>query len=394
MRPDSSASARYSVEQSREARAGLVGAQRVVVKIGSALLTRDGAGLDREALAPWVDQMNALDPSVVVVSSGSVAEGMLRLGWKTRPQQLHELQAAAAIGQMGLAQAWETEFKRHNRLTAQVLLTHDDLSNRRRYLNARTTLRTLTRLGVTPVINENDTTATDEIRFGDNDRLAALVANLVEADLLIILTDQLGMFTDNPNTNPNASLISFAHASDTGLDAMVTGPGGLLGRGGMQTKLAAARLAARSGTSTVIASGRVDRVLERVLAGEEIGSLLVSDKERLLARKQWLAGHLQTRGKLTLDAGAVRVLVEQGRSLLAVGVSKVQGTFDSGDMVLCCNEQGAEIARGLINYSSAEATKIAGHSSAKIAELLGYTYAPELIHRDNLVLTDISAQTL
>lgn len=290
-------------------RSKVTGAQRWVVKIGSALLTADGKGLDRKAMAVWVEQMVALHEAgveLVLVSSGAVAAGMSRLGWTSRPSAMHELQAAAAIGQMGLVQAWESSFAEHDRHTAQILLTHDDLSDRKRYLNARSTLRALVELKVIPVINENDTVVTDEIRFGDNDTLAALVANLVEADLLVILTDRDGMFDADPRNNPDARLIYEARADDPALDAVAGGTGGALGRGGMQTKLRAARLAARSGAHTIIVGGRLERVLDRLKAGERIGTLLSPERGMLAARKQWLAGHLQTRGTLVLDAGPWR----------------------------------------------------------------------------------------
>lgn len=307
-------------------RSKVTGAQRWVVKIGSALLTADGKGLDRNAMGVWVEQMVALHEAgveLVLVSSGAVAAGMSRLGWTARPSAMHELQAAAAIGQMGLVQAWESSFAEHGRHTAQILLTHDDLSDRKRYLNARSTLRTLVELGVVPVINENDTVVTDEIRFGDNDTLAALVANLVEADLLVILTDRDGMFDADPRNNPEAQLIYEARADDPALDAVAGGTGGALGRGGMQTKLRAARLAARSGAHTVIVGGRIERVLAR-LKGERLGTLLSPERGMLAARKQWLAGHLQTRGTLVLDDGAVAALAKDQKSLLPVGVKLVR----------------------------------------------------------------------
>jgi len=371
-------------------RADLRQSRRWVVKIGSALLTADGAGLDREAIRAWVAQMLALRArsiELVLVSSGAVAEGMQRLGWTRRPHTLHELQAAAAVGQMGLVQAYESNFQQHGVHTAQVLLTHDDLSNRQRYLNARNTLRTLLDLGVLPVVNENDTVVTDEIRFGDNDTLAALVANLVEADALVILTDQAGLFDRDPRRHADAKLLHEAQAADPSLDAMVGGAAGSLGRGGMLTKLRAARLAARSGAGTVIASGREPRVLERIAEGERLGTLLLPEQETQAARKQWLAGHLQLRGRLVLDAGAVKVLCESGRSLLPVGVTAVEGDFDRGEVVACVDETGREIARGLVNYDADEARRIMGRPSRELESILGYVGEPELIHRDNLVLT-------
>jgi glutamate 5-kinase len=370
-------------------RSDIVSGRRWVVKIGSALLTADGRGLDRDALTAWVGQMAARidgELELVLVSSGAVAEGMSRMGWSARPQSLHELQAAAAIGQMGLVQAWESAFQRHGRHTAQVLLTHEDLSDRRRYLNARSTLRTLVELGVVPVVNENDAVANDELRFGDNDTLAALVANLVEADLLVLLTDQDGLFDSDPRGNPDARLIDEARVDDAALDGMAGGSTGGLGRGGMATKLRAARLAARSGTPTVIASGRHADVLAEIAAGKAVGTLLTPVQGAEAARKRWLAGQLQVRGRLVLDAGAVRVLRDSGRSLLAVGVQSVEGHFERGEVVACVGPDGREVARGLVNYGAAEARRIQGRPSSEIASILGYVDDEELIHRDNLVL--------
>ncbi len=322
---------------------------------------------------------------MVLVSSGSVAEGMTRLGWKTRPEEVHKLQAAAAVGQMGLVQAYERAFAQHQRNTAQILLTHDDLSDRKRYLNARTTLRTLLDMGVVPVINENDTVVTDEIKFGDNDTLGALVANLVEADLLVILTDQQGLFTADPRSNPDAKLIAEGQASDPCYAAMAGG-GGALGRGGMITKVRAATLAARSGADTLIVGGRIDNVITRLRAGEVLGTLLLADKERDAARKQWLAGHLQSHGELTLDAGAVKALRDSGRSLLPIGVIAAQGKFERGQLVICKDEQGAVVAKGLVNYSHKDAARILRTPTAQIEQALGYIAEPEIIHRDNLVV--------
>ncbi len=363
---------------------------RWVIKIGSSLLTNDGQGLAIDAIDSWVEQMAALRAAgheVLLVSSGAVAEGMTRLGWTRRPHALHDLQAAAAVGQMGLIQAYESRFKTYGLHTAQVLLTHDDLANRQRYLNARSTLRTLLALGVIPVVNENDTVTTEEIRFGDNDTLAALVANLVEADLLIFLTDQQGMFDSDPRNNPAAGLISEAQADDLSLETMAAATGGALGRGGMLTKVRAARRAARSGALTMIVPGRDDNVLQRIAADDTLGTRLYPTREPLAARKQWLAGQLQVRGRLQLDEGASRVLHTSGSSLLPVGVVAVEGHFDRGDLVACIDPDGREIARGLVNYNTADAARIAGQASNRIEELLGYIDEPELIHRDNLVLT-------
>jgi glutamate 5-kinase len=363
--------------------------RRWVIKIGSALLTDNGRGLAVGAIDDWVGQIVALRKQgreILLVSSGAVAEGMTRLGWSRRPHALHELQAAAAIGQMGLIQAYESRFQRYGLHTAQVLLTHDDLADRQRYLNSRSTLRTLLRLGVVPVVNENDTVATEEIRFGDNDTLAALVANLVEADLLVLLTDQAGMYDRDPRKDAHAALLSEAQAGDVALEAMAGDAGGTLGRGGMLTKVRAAARAARSGTLTVIASGKEDKILQRLAAGETPGTRLFPARAPLAARKQWLAGRLQVRGRLTLDQGAIDVLRAAGRSLLPVGVTRVEGDFERGDLVVCHSPGGEEVARGLVNYNAGESRRIIGHPSHRIEEILGYVDEPELIHRDNLVL--------
>ncbi len=363
--------------------------KRCVIKIGSALLTNDGAGLNKSGIATWVAQIANLRKQaieVVLVSSGAVAEGMCRLGLTKRPESLHELQAAAAVGQMGLIQSYESAFTQYDLHTAQVLLTHDDLSNRQRYLNARNTVRSLLDLGVVPIINENDTVVTDEIRFGDNDTLAALVANLIEADYLIILTDQNGLFDKNPREHKDAKLISEASANDNSLATMADGGAGTFGRGGMATKVSAAKLAARSGTSTLIAAGNEKNIIQRLFSSEEIGTLLYAEHNPVTARKQWLAGHLQIKGQLILDDGAVKKLCESGSSLLAVGVREVQGDFSRGEIVSCMTSDGKEIARGLVNYNSLDAEKIKGKSSSTIESILGYVDDAELIHRDNLVL--------
>ncbi len=368
--------------------------RRWVVKIGSALLTNEGSGLDYDAIRLWVKQMAGLITSegsnqpieIVLVSSGAVAEGMKRLNWAERPDSVYKLQAAAAVGQMGLIQAYESQFQKHKLHTAQILLTHDDLSNRTRYLNARSVLLKLITLGIVPVVNENDTVVTDEIRFGDNDTLAALVANLIDADLLVILTDQQGMFNSDPRQNPQAKLLTEVDALAPELDGMAGDSKGVLGRGGMATKLRAARLAARSGAATIIASGKEDNVLSRIYLGESIGTLLMANHAPLVARKQWLAGHLQMKGELVLDNGAATVLKDKGSSLLAVGVKDVIGQFNRGDMVVCVDESGYEVARGLINYNSDEAMKIKGYATSKISGILGYVDEPELIHRDNLIV--------
>jgi glutamate 5-kinase len=371
-------------------RGRLPGFRRWVVKIGSALLTDEGRGLDMDGIHAWVRSVAALraqGKEVLLVSSGSVAEGMSRLGWRKRPSAVYELQAAAAVGQMGLVRAYESAFQEFGLHTAQILLTHEDLADRRRYLNARSTLTRLLELGVVPVVNENDTVATDEIRFGDNDNLAALVTNLVDAEALIILTDQAGLCESDPRKDPNAAVIREERVDAAKLNQMASATGGALGRGGMYTKLQAARRAAASGAHTVIASGREPDVLTRVCAGEDLGTLLVPGDSHLVARKQWLAGHVQVRGRLTLDAGAVQVLREAGRSLLPIGVTAVSGEFRRGEIVGCVDPEGIEVARGLVNYGAQEARSIMGHPSDKIAECLGYVDEPELIHRDNLVLS-------
>ncbi|WP_295804103.1 glutamate 5-kinase [uncultured Microbulbifer sp.] len=371
------------------ARQQLSTSKRWVIKIGSALLTDNGRGVNRAAIHNWAGQIGALRRQgieVLLVSSGAVAAGMDRLGWRKRPESIHQLQAAAAIGQSHLVQVYEHAFGQCDCRTAQILLDHDDLSNRTRYLNARSTLKTLLSLGAVPIINENDTVVTDEIRFGDNDTLAALVANLVEADALLILTDADGLFTEDPRDNPAAELVREASATDARLVAMAGGSRSGLGRGGMATKVRAAQLAARSGARTVIVGGGMDAVIERVVAGEDLGTLLLPEADPLTARKRWLAGQLQVRGRLVLDSGAERALREQGKSLLSVGVKSVEGRFQRGELVSCCSEAGAEIARGLVNYDSCEALRIQGQPSERIAELLGYRDDEELIHRDNLIL--------
>jgi len=367
----------------------LANSKRWVIKIGSSLVTDDGRGLDTAAIKSWTEQIAQLrkhNKEIILVSSGAVAEGMVRLNWETRPDALHELQAAAAVGQMGLVQTYESRFKEYGILSAQILLTHDDLSDRKRYLNARSTLRSLLDLGVIPIINENDTVATDEIRFGDNDTLAALVANLVEADALIILTDQQGLFSEDPRKNPDAEFISTGMANDAKLHRMASSSGGVLGQGGMSTKLSAAQRAARSGTATLISSGRSEDALLKILENKAPGTLLLPDDEPMAARKQWLAGHLKVSGKLVLDKGASEVLLSSGKSLLAVGVTSVSGNFVRGEMVACINHEGKKIAHGLVNYNAIEAAKISGKSSTEIEAALGYIDEAELIHRDNLVL--------
>ena len=374
---------------SLEVRAKLATAKRWVIKIGSALLTNDGQGLHRAAIESWVAQIVGLQRQgceVVLVSSGAVAEGLLRLKWTQRPTELHKLQAAAAVGQMGVIQTYESCFSQHGIHTAQILLTHDDLSSRNRYLNARSTLRTLLNLNVVPIVNENDTVATDEIRVGDNDTLGGLVTNLIEADVLVILTDQQGLFERDPRIDPAASLVQQGYAGDPRLDAMAGSTGGALGRGGMATKLRAAKLAARSGAMTLIVSGRIVEVLAKVRQGEALGTLLLPSQASIAARKQWLGSHLRMQGRLYLDEGATRALCGAGRSLLPIGVVRCEGSFARGDMVACVNAEGREVARGLVNYASEETLKIIRQPSEKIREILGYEDEPELIHRDNLVL--------
>ena len=368
----------------------LVNARRIVVKVGSSLVTDEGRGLDAEAIGLWCSQLAQLvqdGREVIMVSSGAIAEGMKRLGWAARPKAIHELQAAAAVGQMGLVQVYESKLRERGIGSAQVLLTHADLADRERYLNARSTLLTLIQLGVVPVINENDTVVNDEIKFGDNDTLGALVANLVEADLLIILTDQKGLFTADPRKDPLATLVQEAQAGDPALEAMAGGAGSSIGRGGMLTKILAAKRAAGSGASTVIAWGREPEALVRLSRGEAIGTLLVAQTAKNQARKQWIADHLQMRGSVMVDAGAVVKVRDEGKSLLPIGMTAVQGEFSRGDVIAVRDDTGLEIARGLANYTSAEARLICGKSSAEFERLLGYTGEPEMVHRTNLVLS-------
>ena len=367
----------------------LASARRIVVKIGSSLLTNAGAGLDRGAIADWVRQIAALRArgiDVLVVSSGAIAEGMKRLGWTRRPHAVNELQAAAAVGQMGLVQMWESCFAEVGLHTAQVLLTHEDLGDRRRYLNARTTLKSLVALGVVPVINENDTVVVDEIRFGDNDTLGALVTNLIEADALVILTDQKGLYSADPRKNPGAELVAQGRAGDPALEAMAGGAGTHLGSGGMLTKVQAAKRAARSGAHTAIAFGREPEVLVRLFSGESIGTLLAAGTAPVTARKQWLADHLKPAGRISLDAGAAKALIKDGKSLLAIGATAVEGQFERGEVVSLLGPDGREVARGLVNYGSAETARILRKPTSEIEAALGYIAEPELIHRDNLVL--------
>jgi len=364
-------------------------ATRLVGKVGSSLVTDEGRGLDHAAGGRWAEQIAQLKRAgkeVVLVSSGAIAEGIKRLGWTTRPRAMNELQAAAAVGQMGLVQAYETGFARFGLHTAQILLTHEDLADRRRYLNARSTLTTLLALDVIPIINENDTVTTEEIRVGDNDTLGALVTNLIEADVLVLLTDQQGLYTADPRKEPAATLVSEARAGDPRLEAMAGGAGSAIGRGGMLTKVLAAKRASRSGAATVIACGREPDVLTRLAAGETIGTSLIAETPTLAARKQWLADHVQLAGRLTLDAGAVRALAHEGKSLLPIGVVAVAGAFDRGEIVGCFDVEGREIARGLVNYSAQETARLLRRPSSEIESILGYVDAPELIHRDNLVL--------
>jgi glutamate 5-kinase len=368
----------------------LTQARRIVVKVGSSLVTDEGRGLDTQAIGQWCRQLAELRQrghEVTMVSSGAIAEGMKRLGWMSRPSALHDLQAAAAVGQMGLVQVYESKLRELGVGSAQVLLTHADLADRERYLNARSTLLALLQLGVVPVINENDTVVTDEIKFGDNDTLGALVANLIEADLLVILTDQKGLYTADPRKDLGASFVHEAQAGDPALEAMAGGAGSSIGKGGMITKILAAKRAAGSGASTVIAWGREPDVLLRLAAGESIGTALIAQTAKNQARKQWMADHLQLRGSVQVDAGAAAKLREEGKSLLPIGMTAVQGDFARGDVIAVRDEQGQEIARGLANYSSAEARLILRKASSEFEKLLGYTGEPEMVHRTNLVLT-------
>ena len=365
-------------------------ARRVVVKVGSSLVTNDGRGLDEQAIGEWCRQLAHLirdGREVIMVSSGAIAEGMKRLGWATRPKAVQELQAAAAVGQMGLAQMYETKLRANDLGSAQVLLTHADLADRERYLNARSTLLTLLKLGVVPVINENDTVVNDEIKFGDNDTLGALVANLVEADALVILTDQKGLFTADPRKDPAATFVSEAKAGDPALELMAGGAGSSIGRGGMLTKILAAKRAAGSGASTVIAWGREPDALIRLTQGDAIGTLLIAQTQKNQARKQWMADHLQMRGAVVVDGGAAAKVRDEGKSLLPIGMLQVEGEFSRGDVIAVRDETGLEIARGLANYASAEARLLCRKPSAEFERLLGYAAEPEMLHRDNLVLT-------
>jgi glutamate 5-kinase len=365
-------------------------ARRIVVKVGSSLVTNEGRGLDEVAIGEWCRQMALLAKEgreVIMVSSGAIAEGMKRLGWATRPQEIHALQAAAAVGQMGLAQMYETKLRENGLGSAQVLLTHADLADRERYLNARSTLLTLLQHKVLPVINENDTVVNDEIKFGDNDTLGALVANLVEADALVILTDQKGLYTADPRKNPEAQFVHEASAGDPSLEAMAGGVGSSIGSGGMITKILAAKRAAGSGASTVIAWGREPDALIRLCKGEAIGTLLVAQTQKQQARKQWMADHLQLRGAVTVDPGAAAKLQAEGKSLLAIGMTQVEGDFSRGDVIAIRDVNGLEIARGLANYASAEARLICRKPSSEFEALLGYVAESEFVHRDNLILT-------
>ena len=368
----------------------LINAKRIVVKVGSSLVTDEGRGLDAEAIGQWCRQLAALvkdGREVIMVSSGAIAEGMKRLGWAVRPKGIHELQAAAAVGQMGLVQMYESKLRENDIGSAQVLLTHADLADRERYLNARSTLLSLLQLGVVPVINENDTVVNDEIKFGDNDTLGALVANLVEADALIILTDQRGLYTADPRKNAGAVFVHEAKAGDPALEAMAGGAGSSIGKGGMITKILAAKRAAGSGASTVIAWGREPDALLRLASGEAIGTLLVAQTQKNQARKQWMADHLQMRGSVVVDPGAAAKVRDEGKSLLPIGMTTVQGEFSRGDVIAVKDAAGVEIARGLANYSSAEARMICRKSSSEFERLLGYTGEPEMVHRTNLVLS-------
>ncbi len=365
-------------------------AKRVVVKVGSSLVTNEGRGLDEAAIGEWCRQMALLiqdGREVIMVSSGAIAEGMKRLGWAVRPKAIQELQAAAAVGQMGLAQMYETKLRLNGLGSAQVLLTHADLADRERYLNARSTLLTLLKLGVVPVINENDTVVNDEIKFGDNDTLGALVANLVEADALVILTDQKGLYSADPRKDPNATFVSEAKAGDPALEVMAGGAGSSIGRGGMLTKILAAKRAAGSGASTAIAWGREPDALTRLLAGESIGTLLVAQTQKQQARKQWMSDHLQLRGAVVVDAGAAVKLRDEGKSLLPIGMVQVEGDFARGDVIAVRDPAGGEIARGLANYSSSEARLLCKKASSEFEKLLGYAAEPEMLHRDNMVMT-------
>ena len=383
--PQADAGVSLSVDPSELLRA----ARRIVVKVGSSLVTNEGRGLDEAAIEQWSAQLATLVKSgreLIMVSSGAIAEGMKRLGWKTRPKMINELQAAAAVGQMGLVQMYETKLREQEVGSAQVLLTHADLADRERYLNARSTLLTLLEHGVVPVINENDTVVNDEIKFGDNDTLGALVANLVDADLLVILTDQKGLYSADPRKNPDAEFVHVARAGDPRLEDMAGGAGSRVGTGGMITKILAAKRAAGSGVSTVIAWGREPDALLRLSSGELIGTMLVAQTPKQQARKQWMVDQLQLRGFVTVDDGAAAKIAAEGKSLLPIGMTGVSGDFSRGDVIAVRDERGQEIARGLANYSAGEARLLCRKSSNAVEGLLGYAAEPEMIHRDNLVL--------
>jgi glutamate 5-kinase len=377
------------INASFDAQQTLAKARRIVVKVGSSLVTNEGRGLHEEAIAQWCEQLAALvgdGREVVMVSSGAIAEGMKRLGWATRPKDVSQLQAAAAVGQMGLVQMYETKLRQQGLTSAQVLLTHEDLAHRERYLNARTTLLTLLSHKVIPVINENDTVVNEEIKFGDNDTLGALVANLVDADVYVILTDQKGLYTADPRKDPAAEFVHTAQAGDLSLEKMAGGAGSSIGKGGMITKILAAKRAAGSGASTVIAWGREPNALIRLMQGEPIGTLLVAQTAKQQARKQWMADHLQLAGSVTVDDGATQKLQGGKVSLLPVGMTAVQGDFSRGDVIAIVDAHGTEIARGLANYAAAEARLICRKASSEFEALLGYTAEAEMVHKDNLVL--------
>ncbi len=372
-----------------EPRKRLCEAQRWIIKVGSSILTNDGQGLDHDLIAGWtadIAELLAAGKEVVLVSSGSIAEGLVRLGWSQRPSAVNELQAAAAVGQMGLVQAYESQFKAFDRNTAQVLLTHDDISDRRRYLNARATLNTLLSHGVVPIVNENDTVTTSEIKLGDNDTLAAQVANLVDAEVLVLLTDQSGLYNKDPRTNPDALLLERADASDPVIQQLAGPSGTAFGSGGMGTKVLAAERAAKAGTTTVVASGREPHIIKRLSEGEALGTMFTSQQKPVHARKRWLSNHLRANGELILDAGACAALQNKGVSLLAAGVKACHGSFSRGELVSCLSSEGQEVARGLANYNADETRQVLGLPSDQFVSVLGYAMEPELIHRDNLVV--------
>jgi len=363
--------------------------RRIVVKVGSSILASVEKGLHREVfshLAKEISDIKRKGYEIVLVSSGAIAAGMEKLGYRARPQSITQKQATAAVGQGRLMKIYEDHFSRYQQIVAQILLTHDDLSHRRRFLNARNTLLALLGLGIIPIINENDTVVVDEIKFGDNDNLSALIANLIEADLLVILTDMEGLCDADPRYHPQAHCISLVEDIDMDIGARIGDAGGPWNVGGMISKIQAARKASRSGIPTVIACGTKEGVLHQILRGKEIGTLILPKEEALSSRKRWIAFNLKPKGDVVVDEGAKRAIVQKGKSLLPSGIVRIRGAFDRGDPVSCLGPKGKEFARGLVNYSAAELEKIKGLRTDHIERALGYKYSDEIIHRDDLVV--------